>query len=558
MVNEQAKRKEASYILVLLVLSYFFFFFNLGSYSLKEPDEGRYAEIPREMVEQGNYMVPHLNYVRYFEKPPLIYWVTAASYKLFGINEWSFRFPNALAAFACSILLYLFARRRFSCETGFFGAAILISCFGFFAMARIVTIDMLFTGLLFGALLSFYEYYRTCRRPFFYLFYVCLALATLAKGPAALVLMGITVLIYLVTEKRLSFLRDLLGLRGILVFVVITMPWFIAMSIKEKEFFQFFFIDQHVLRFVTTKHKRSGPLYYFIPVLAAGMLPWSVFLPRIIIKLWRIRELRFFFIWSAVVFVFFSISGSKLPPYILPIFPPVALVIGHFFASQRQELVSVNREIIVYIIFFIAVMMAGLFGASGVIGRYMEDVPYIQDILPDLQGFEVGIILFSATLICLLCINVMRHFGSLFYILTGFSLVVIIALMFHTQVIDRYSTTKDLAKMIANFYPQTAHIVNYGSFHETLPFYTQRRINIAEYRGELAMGSKYPDARPFFLDEEAFGTLFDSGQPVLAVTKEKNLSLIAKAVHQRPTLLGCQDATCLITNQSVQLIYRSR
>ena len=549
------RKRKAIYLVVIIAASYLFFFYNLNSYSLKEPDEGRYAEIPREMVEQGNYLVPHLNYVRYFEKPPLLYWITAASYKVFGINEWSFRFPNALAAFFCSILLYLFSCKRFSPKTGFISSLILISCFGFFTMARIVTIDMLFTCLLFGALLSFHEYYLTHKGLFFYLFHICLSLATLAKGPAALILLGVTILIYLRTEKRLSFLKDLLSYRAILIFAIITMPWFVIMSIKEKEFFHFFFLDQNVLRFLTTRHNRSGPLYYFIPVLALGMLPWSVFLPRVIIRLWWVRELRLFFIWSAVVFAFFSISGSKLPPYILTVFPALAQILGYFFATRQQDSVPANREVIAYFVFFATVMMAGFLGASGILGKYLQDELYIQDILPDIWGLEVGIALASAVMICFMCIRSMRRFGPFFYALTTFSLVIVIALMVNTRVIDKHTTTKGLAKTINSFQSTPAYIVNYGSFEETLPFYTRQRIHIACYKGELAMGSKYPDARPFFLDQAAFRNLLDSGQPVFVVIKKKYLSSAAKTTNQELKLLDCQNERCLAANQNVQVFY---
>jgi 4-amino-4-deoxy-L-arabinose transferase-like glycosyltransferase len=324
MVIEHAGKKDVCYLLAILLLTYFFFFINLGGYSLKEPDEGRYAEIPREMVEQGDYLVPHLNYVRYFEKPPLLYWATAVSYKLFGISEWSFRFPNALVAFFCSVLLFYFGRKWFSRETGFFGAVVLISCVGFFAMARTVTIDMLLTGFLFTAVVCFNEFYRERRSSYLYLFYASLAMATLAKGPVAPVLVGLSVLVFLYTEKDLSFLRILFNIRGLLLYAVIAAPWFVVISIKEKEFFQFFFIDQNILRFLTEKHRRSGPVYYFIPVLVAGMLPWSFFLPRAVMRAWRMKDLRFLIIYSVVVFLF-SVCPVRNCPLISslcsPLFP---------------------------------------------------------------------------------------------------------------------------------------------------------------------------------------------------------------------------------------------
>ncbi len=153
--------KQIMLAAVLVLLSYVFLFHGIGGYSLKEPDEGRYAEIPLEMIERGDWVVPYLNSVRYFEKPPLFYWAVAASYTIFGISEWSFRFPNALSAFLCIAVLYLALRRRFPEEEAFISSVVLLSSFGFFAMARIVTLDMFFTFLLFCALTSLSDTTRT-------------------------------------------------------------------------------------------------------------------------------------------------------------------------------------------------------------------------------------------------------------------------------------------------------------------------------------------------------------------------------------------------------------
>ncbi len=214
-------KETAICVLAVLAVSYLVFFYNLGAYSLKEPDEGRYAEIPREMIEQGDYVVPHLDYVRYFEKPPLLYWACAGSYKLFGVNEWSFRFPNALAALACVLVTGLFAGRWFSARAGLISGLILTTSFGFFAMARIVTIDMLFSFLLFASLSCFYEFYRERRRLFLYLSWAALALAVLAKGPVAPVLLGVAAVLFLWSEKNMRFLKEAASPRAFLLFAVI-------------------------------------------------------------------------------------------------------------------------------------------------------------------------------------------------------------------------------------------------------------------------------------------------------------------------------------------------
>jgi 4-amino-4-deoxy-L-arabinose transferase-like glycosyltransferase len=548
-------KETAICVLAVLAVSYLFFFYNLGGYSLKEPDEGRYAEIPREMIEQGDYVVPHLNYVRYFEKPPLLYWTCAASYKLFGVNEWSFRFPNALAGLGCVLATCLFAGRWFSARTGLISGLILMSSFGFFAMARIVTIDMLFSFLLFSSLSCFYEFYRERRRFFLYLSWAALALAVLAKGPVAPVLLGASVVLFLGSEKNLRFLKEAASPRALLLFAVIAGPWFVLMAVKEKEFTQFFFIDQHVFRFLTTKHSRSGPLYYFFPVLFGGLFPWSIFIPRTVILLWRKRETRLLLIWSLVVFTFFSVSGSKLPPYILPLFPALSIVLGCLFNGQWLARVPRMREIIVYAVFFSFLAVLGVAGGCGLLDNYLAGMAGISSLGGDIRGLSWGMSVVSFVMLFILARKSTGSFRSLFIMLGAFSLSVVIGIMLHSHVIDRLNTTKGLAAAIHRAGKDNAIVVNYGSFDETLPFYLGKRTYLAEFTGELQMGSKYPDSKGFFLNRDEVVRLFHSDRPVFVVVKAKRLAEM-KRLDIEDAGMTCQDQRCLIANRSAAVTPR--
>lgn len=544
MLTENSPGKKVIYLLLLISFSYLFFFYNVGSYSLKEPDEGRYAEIPREMVEQGDYIVPHLNYVRYFEKPPLLYWVTAASYRTFGMSEWSFRFPNALAALLCVLVTYLFASRRFGQDAGLLSSFMLMTSIGFLAMARIVTIDMLFAFLLSAALFCFYEYYTDGRRRFLNLFFSALALAVLAKGPVAIVLMAATILIFLFLEKRLSFLKKIARPEALLLFTAIAAPWFIWMCVKEREFFQFFFIDQHILRFLTTKHKRSGPVYFFILVLFGGLFPWSIFLPRAIARFWKTKEMRLLLIWSAVVFVFFSISGSKLIPYILPIFPALAVVLGGLFRADWESKGRLKAESVIYLVFFACLALAGFaFGTGRINGTI--DSSFTQE---DLKGFSTGLAALSSVLFIALVAKPAHAFRLYFFLLSAFSLFLAVGIMLHTPMIDRVDTTKSLAQTIGEVKKENRVVLNFGSFDETLPFYLRQRIYLVDEVGELEMGAKYPDARDYFLNHDQFARMFRSDKPVFVVFKEKRFAQVKNSVQGNFALLSCQGKRCLAAN----------
>ncbi len=542
----QPRSLLALHLALLLLLSYLFLFHGLGAYSLKEPDEGRYAEIPREMVESGNYIVPYLNYARYFEKPPLLYWSVALSYKIFGVNEWAFRFPNALFAFFSVLTVYLLGRRWFGAVPAFLASTVLVSSLGFFSMARIVTTDMMLSFWLFLALGSFYGYYREKRDVFIYLFYISLSFATLTKGPISLVLTAISIFLFLFTERRLSFISELRWKVGVPLFLLITAPWFVAVSLMEKDFFYFFFIDQHLLRFLTSKHKRSGPVYYFVPVLLGGFVPWSLLLPGGIARFWKRPDLRLFFLWSLVVFLFFSFSGSKLPPYILPIFPALALIIGNFLHEKWQHNTH-QAERIGYVCLFSLFFLAACLYTTGLLDGYLATVsPQGRSTVFGARSFAWVVCLLSVTAALSLVLRKPLH-SSVFYTLAAFSALLMVGLLMNMGVIDNFNTTKRLATIIKALAAPSDVVVDYSSFNESLPFYTGRRVYLASYKGELRMGSEYPDAKAYFLTDAEFINLFRSEKRVFCVVKTKRLGHL-KRLGISGRELGQEGQKTLISN----------
>lgn len=549
LINHLKQNERPVQIIVLIILAYIFLFHGIGNYSLKEPDEGRYAEIPREMNALHDYTVPHLNNARYFEKPPLLYWAVAFSFKLFGTNEWAFRFPNALAAFFCVAFLYFFIGRWFTWKMAFLSSIVLLTSFGFFSLARVVTTDMLFTCCLFLSLLFFCGFYREKKSYLMYLFYITAGAATLAKGPVAPILLGGTIFTFLLSEHNFRFIREMRPIKGALLYLIVTLPWIIAISLREKEFLYFFFMDQHILRFLTSKHKRSGPVYYFIPVLLGGMFPWSIFIPRAISHIWKVKELRLMLIWSCLVFAFFSISGSKLPPYILPIFPSLAIILGHLFFEKWQDRVIRPAEAFIYIVIFF------LFGTVTLISRISpfstlftgmsSDAPAIMD---DLHGFILFISLASFTLFVILLLRKIVSFRGIFICIFAFSLIVMVGLLSSLHVVDKLNTTKKLALLIAAESPQPDFIITYSSYEQIIPFYLKKPVVVASYTGELEMGSKYSDSKGRFISEEQFFKLIASNKRVLFTTKKKRLNRLEELFPGSIHLRACQNDRCLISN----------
>jgi 4-amino-4-deoxy-L-arabinose transferase-like glycosyltransferase len=324
---------------VLLAAFALIWFSNLEYRKLVNPDEGRYAEIPREMVASGDWITPRLNDIKYFEKPALQYWATAAAYTLFGEHQWTARLWSALAGFLGVLMAYFAGRRLFGEETGWNAALVLGSSLLYVLIGHVNTLDMGVSFLLSAAVCAFCLGQSSVtdqgqRRRWMLAAWAAIALAVLSKGLIGLVLPGAALVLYIVIERDWRLPGRLHLLSGLSLFFVITVPWFVAVSLANPEFARFFFIHEHFERFLTKSHGRYQPMAYFIPVLLAGMLPWTVTLVDALARAWTrdpgqsFQVRRFLLIWAAVVFVFFSVSSSKLVSYILPMFPALALLIG--------------------------------------------------------------------------------------------------------------------------------------------------------------------------------------------------------------------------------------
>jgi 4-amino-4-deoxy-L-arabinose transferase-like glycosyltransferase len=306
---------------------------------LANPDEGRYAEIPREMLASGDWITPHLNGLAYVEKPPLQYWATALTYQLFGVNEWTARFWTLFAAWLDVALVYLFARRMWGRRVATVAAAVLASSVLHFALGQILTLDMAFTLLLTATLCSFCmaQVLRVAEPVtsgrWMLATWMLLACAVLTKGIAAILITGAVLSIYVVWQRDWSVLRTLRPIAGVALLLAVTAPWFIQVSRANPDFLQFFFVREHLERYLTDVENRVEPWWYFAAVFAAGALPWLPQLGKALLQGWRASAplgqfdvQRLLWIWCVFILAFFSLSDSKLSPYILPIFPPLVLL----------------------------------------------------------------------------------------------------------------------------------------------------------------------------------------------------------------------------------------
>ena len=315
-------------LITLAVLCYVLFFHRLGDIGLLGPDEPRYAAVAREMFTTGDYITPRLNGVPWFEKPVLMYWGAAVGFKIFGINEWGARFPSAAGATLCVFLVYWCGRRLWDRRAGFLAGLIMASSVGFFAFARAASMDMPLTACLTAALVFFLVGLNDRsenRRWWFYLFYAALGVGTLAKGPVAILLPAVAIGCFMLFRGSYRDWKSW-HVEGVLIAAVIALPWYILCTWENGwEFIQVFIINHNFQRFTSAIHGHERPFYFYVPVLLLLTFPWTFLLIPALRRSFGRTE-QFILWWAVVPFVFFSLSGSKLPGYLLPVVPPIALL----------------------------------------------------------------------------------------------------------------------------------------------------------------------------------------------------------------------------------------
>jgi 4-amino-4-deoxy-L-arabinose transferase-like glycosyltransferase len=364
-------------------------FLFLGTRGLNEPDEGRYAEIGREMVASGDWLVPHLNGIPHFQKPPLLYWATAASIRVFGVNEWGARVPSALAAFGVIALTYWIGLMLFDRSTGVAAALVLLSSLEFFGCARLLTPDMFMAFWITAAIACLIRFGKGGHRLWAWLFFAAMGLGFLTKGPMAFVVPISAALSWQISRRRGPDPLRLPWLGGVALMLAIGLSWFIVLSVQNPALLHYFAGDELIQRFASKHHGRSKPFWFFAWVLPAGLYPWTFFLGAMLWHLgrgayrgWRPQPDQWLLIgWVAIPLMILSLSGSKLPTYVLPLFPSMALAIGHW-TRTRENFRLWNAALVTTLIALAAVCVA----VEAVEHTAKIDLPDSFLIIPSLVG----------------------------------------------------------------------------------------------------------------------------------------------------------------------------
>ncbi len=519
-------------LLALLAAFALAWFCNLGYRHLIKPDEGRYAEIPREMVASGDWLTPRLNGFKYFEKPALQYWATAAAFSVFGQSEWTARLWTGLIGFLGVLLVFWAGNRLLGPPAGLYGAAVAGGSGMYVFIGHGLTLDMALAFFMsvsvFGvAIAQRDEAPPDERRRWMLLAWAAMALAVLTKGLVGAVLPVGAVGLYILAERDWKLLARLHILSGASLFLALAAPWFIAVSYANPEFFHFFFIHEHFERFLTKEHGRYQPAWYFIPILLAGILPWIVSFFPALWRAWkrtpdaRFQPRRFLLLWCAVVFVFFSASGSKLGSYILPMFPALALLIGGYLASAGRRIVF-GQAVVAAFLGIVLTAAAPLATRSA-----SEDLPVelVMRYVPWLSAAGVALAL-AGVLSAWLALRE-RLAAAALALAFGGLVSTQIALSGHEELAPVYSAYHIVQKIRGELKPDIPFYV-VDTFDHTLLFYLGRTVTMVAYKDELAQPISW-EPQKFLPDTAAFARAWQADREALAMFSAKDLAGFLKA-----------------------------
>jgi 4-amino-4-deoxy-L-arabinose transferase-like glycosyltransferase len=527
-----------------------------------EPDEGRYTEIPREMLASGDFVTPHLNGVLYFEKPPLYYWLNAAALTLPGRPEILCRLAGVFFGLAGIGLAWGLGRSIGGPRVGLVSGVVLGSSPLWIALSRATIIDMTLTFFLSATLTCFWlaqtkDQGDRGERCLWYGMFAAAALATLAKGLIGFVIPGAVIFFYLLFARRWRLLLRVPWVGGVAVFLVIALPWHVLAAKRNPDFLWFYFVHEHFQRYATPEAERQAPFWFFAAILALGLLPWSGVLPAAA-RLFRrgtglLRErpgLIFLACWAGFVFLFFSASQSKLVPYILPAMPPLAVLIA--LALATDENTEENRRLRPWVrvggtvgALVLAMLAAILIWISlGRVKQVSTGVsPLLALALPTLVAGLVSAWLWLR--------GRLGNLAGLSVAALAPALLILCLVSLGPRAARRLSA-EPIARFLTGRLAPEDEVFAYRCYPQTLPVYLRRLIGLVEYRGELAFGQQHlaPEvlARRF-PSVAQFRPLWTSGRTVYLVLEESKLFRLRSDGLAPGQILMRQDKYLLMTNR---------
>ena len=485
--------------LLLLVLCCALFFSRLGVPGLTDPDEGRYAEIAREMLVTADYLTPHLNLLPYLEKPPLVYWLTAVSLKVGGHNEWAARAIPALSAIGGVLAVFWLAAHLWGAEIAFWAGLVTATSSGYFLLARLLTLDMSLTCFLTWGIVLAYLAVRNQKRRYLWWAYLALGLAVLTKGPVGVVLPALIFLVWFAVQSQWRGLRQLWHPGGALLLVALVLPWYILVGWRNPEFWNYFFWHENLQRFLAPQVHAGQPLYFYGGVLALGFLPWIFVLPWA----WQAAlpaspplaarlDRLFLGIWFAVIFGFFSLARAKLFPYLLPALPPLTLLVARALAGAAAEhFQSAAWRWTLGV--WLSLALLGLLALAAV--AIFFPVPWAR--LAAFAPYSLGYCLILA--LCAIWLLAHPTPTSRPYLLLVNALLLCLVLLGAWEKTAANRSPRPLAQVIKSHWHADDIIVGFQYYSQAVSFYTGQPLYLFQTRGELEFGLQQEPQNPYYL-----------------------------------------------------------
>ena len=543
-------------------------FYHLGAPVLFEPDEGRNAEKAREILVLNDWITPHGNFHAVLDKPIFFYWLIALSFKVFGVSEWAARLPSALSALVCVLAVYFFVRRWWGEWEARWSALTLVTSAGFFVYSRIVIFDITLTAFITLALCAFYLAVQPDQPRASWglciLLYASLGAATLAKGLVGILVPGMIMFSYLLLTKGWHGLTKIRLLPGIFLFLLIVTPWYVLAEVKNPGYLKYYFWDEHFGRFATNQFDRSNPWYFFLYVVPAGLLPWACLLPVTAQHYWRQArngKTTWLLLWAVLPIFFFSLSKAKLPHYILPSFPPLAILIG--VAVSRVLAAAPANLRAGFAVSWLLVTSMFIYLIAGLL--HPEWLPRLirgsMDSPAPLFWFCALVSLALTLLACKRSTWGMNCSWRIYGAQACGLLLFVVALSEMMILIAPLRSAADIAAKALPLLTPTTQVVSYDTYLEGLPFYlkTDKPLWMVTYKnkkktflGNFYVITKQPEPvsrwGKALMDFEEFTERWQNfDQPLLVLVKEKNLRALEQRVGSATKRLAADGEYVWIT-----------
>ncbi len=525
--------KEWKILFLIAAITLFLFSHGMGTRPLWEFDEAKHAEVAKEMLIRGDWITPTFNGIPFYNKPILHFWMVMVSFMLFGINEFSARLPSVILGVGGVILVYLWARRIYNSRTvGVLSSVILATSVEYIILSQNIIHDMSLAFFINLCLFLFHTAYREQRVTALslLLFFVSLGCAVLSKGPLGAFLTTCIIGTFLLVSRKAGFLKNAHLLWGVLIFLLVALPWYVSMIEKNPGYFKTFLIEGHLNRFFSSRVVHQEPFYYYLKVLMIGFFPWIAFMPAALVHHVRHylheRSADSLFLLSAVIvpLVFFSMSHSKLPTYIFPVFPGLAMLAGSFWTNcingrhrQRGEKHCVNSCVALS-----SALFAGLVAVFIIISKRYP--VYLTSGLP-----LIVLLMASALLIAFAALK-----KKLLFAYTVISAVMLISFVYSTQFvlpkITPFKSPKEFSRRVKTVTPPGSPVMFYPRLREPVLFYSDRPGMVVRTVGAM---------------EE----YFSSAEKVFCVMSMKDYEKLKGRLTMQTYVIDQEGYVVLISNQ---------